>query len=68
MNERVIEVVARDGSDVRKKARLALCECGSETFHVYAVQSPDCGCADENLHLQCARCGLTFCTREGGGK
>lgn len=61
------DIVIHDQDGTPAPAKLQLCECGNETWHVYLLNAT-------HLHLQCTACGTSYCDgrcdwaewREGG--
>jgi hypothetical protein len=65
---KILPVLVKSMVDGRESpAQLCYCPtCGSEEpeFYCYFVRCPDSSRGIEHLHLQCATCGLSFCTPE----
>lgn len=56
------EVTVRSGADGEVvPAMLAVCsQCGHDTWTLYSIRG-------KYQHLQCCRCGTTYCAHEGPG-
>ena len=48
----------------KKNCTVLQCPCGSCAFFIIWIEDPACGCDEDLSHLQCFKCGVSYCTQK----